>query len=144
MNMAYSRDIRERALDFCQRGYTDEQVSEKFDVSKHTIGNWKKLLFETGSLEKKKVKRKSGKPYKYTPDKIKELLSKDKSKPETDSKDNAPALKSDKEQSVQKTKKKTKDKDNSSKVSATSKDKSTSATIKPKKKKKKPKFLASI
>ena len=78
--MAYSTKIREQALDYSSRGYTDEQISDMLDVSKYTVSNWKKLLFATGSLHKKKVKRKSGKPYKYTPEKIKELLDKDKLK----------------------------------------------------------------
>ncbi len=78
--MAYSTKNREQALDYSSRGYTDEQISDMLDVSKYTVGNWKKLLFTTGSLHKKKVKRKSGKPYKYTPEKIKALLDNDKMK----------------------------------------------------------------
>ena len=74
--MAYSTDKREEAMGLCQKGHTDTEVSTKTCVSKQTVGNWKKLLFATGSLEKKKVKRKSGTPYKYKPDKIKELLDK--------------------------------------------------------------------
>ena len=74
--MAYSKDFREQVLVHCINGMTDDQVSAKMGVSKPTIGNWKKLLFSTGSLDKKKVTRKSGKPYKYTPEKIGELLGK--------------------------------------------------------------------
>ncbi len=76
--MAYSMKTREQALDYCSRGYTDERVSEMMDVSKQTIGNWKKLLFTTGSLAKKK-KRSYGKPYKYKPEKIIELLDQSRS-----------------------------------------------------------------
>ena len=76
--MAYSTDIREKALMYCQNGLTDDEVSAKLGISKHTIVNWKKLLFTTGGLEKKKVKRRAGKPYKYTPEKIKELLNNSK------------------------------------------------------------------
>ena len=74
--MAYSTDKREEVIVLCQKGHTDTEVSTKTGVSKQTVGNWKKLLFTTGSLEKKRVKRKSGTPYKYKPDKIKELLNK--------------------------------------------------------------------
>ena len=74
--MAYSTDKREEAMVLCQKGHTDSEVSKKLNLSTQTIGNWKKLLFTTGSLEKKKVKRKSGTPYKYKPDKIKEYLDK--------------------------------------------------------------------
>jgi len=74
--MAYSKDFREQALVHCQNGLSDDQVCNKLGVSKQTLGNWKKLLFATGSLDKKKTKRKSGTPYKYTPNKIAELLGK--------------------------------------------------------------------
>ena len=75
--MAYSTDIREQAMVLCQKGLTDEQIrSATGGVSTQTIGNWKKLLFTTGSLQKKKVNRPSGIAYKYTPDKIKTLLDK--------------------------------------------------------------------
>ena len=72
--MAYSNEVREQALVHCQNGLTDSQVSEKTGVSKQTIINCKKLLFTTGSYDK--AVRKSGKPYKYTPEKIKECLDK--------------------------------------------------------------------
>ena len=87
--MAYSIEVRVKALKDFVNGYSDEQVSEKHGVSTYTLNNWKKLLLATGSLEKKKVKRKSGKPYKHTPDKIGALLEKnkaDKNKLPSDSK----------------------------------------------------------
>lgn len=74
--MAYSKEIREKALRQYIDGYTDEQIGESLGISKHTIGNWKKLLLTTGSLEKKKVNRKSGTPYKYKPEKLEEALNK--------------------------------------------------------------------
>jgi transposase len=74
--MAYSTDIRMKALEHCKNGLTDEQVSKKAGVSKQTVGNWKKLLCTTGSVEKKKAARKPGKSYKYTPEKIGALLEK--------------------------------------------------------------------
>jgi len=87
--MAYSIEVRAKALEDFVKGHSDEQVSAKHGVSTYTLNNWKKLLLSTGSLEKKKVKRKSGKPYKHTPEKIGSLLDKskvDKNKPSTDSK----------------------------------------------------------
>ena len=74
--MAYSTKFREMALSYCQHGITDNEVCSKLGVSKNTLVNWKKRLFTTGSLEKDKVIRKSGNPYKYKPNKIKELLEK--------------------------------------------------------------------
>jgi len=76
--MAYSYDFREKALILCHNGLTDDQVSAKMGVSKQSLSNWKKLLFTTGTLHKNKTKRKPGKPYKYTPDKIGMLLEKSK------------------------------------------------------------------
>lgn len=74
--MAYSKEFREQALGYCHEGYTDDEISEMLGISKNTLGNWNKLLFTTGNLDKKKVSRRSGKPYKYTPEKIKEFLDK--------------------------------------------------------------------
>jgi transposase-like protein len=74
--MAYSTEVRVNALKDYVNGQTDEQVSAKHGVSTYTLNNWKKLLLTTGGLDKKKVERKSGTPYKYTPEKIKEQLDK--------------------------------------------------------------------
>ena len=73
--MAFSTQIRVNALKDYVNGYTDEQVSAKHGISIYTLSNWKKLLLTNGSLEKKRVKRKSGIPYKYTPEKIGSLLA---------------------------------------------------------------------
>ena len=91
--MAYSKDFREQALKHCQNGLTDDQVSEKLGISKQTLGNWKKLLFTTGSLDKKKVKRKTGKPYKYTPDKIGKFLEKSRTSDTSTSSKNSMSFK---------------------------------------------------
>ena len=81
--MAYSTETRIKALSDCVNGYTDEQVSAKHGVSTYTLNNWKKLLLTTKSLDKKKVVRKSGTPYKYTPEKIGALLAKSTTTPVT-------------------------------------------------------------
>jgi len=85
--MAYTIEDRIKALEHSKNGLTDTEVSTKTGISKHTIAGWKKLLLTTGSLEKKKVKRKSGKPYKYKPEKIGALLDKRKESGTTASKD---------------------------------------------------------
>ena len=74
--MAYPKSVREQALVHYQNGLNDDEVSKRTGISKYTLGTWKKLLFDTGSLEKKKVERKAGKPYKYTAEAIKEMLEK--------------------------------------------------------------------
>ena len=76
--MAYSKGIREQAMVLCQNGLSDDKVCTKLGMSKQTLSNWKKKLFTTGSLDKKKVNRTSGKPYKYSADKIGVLLAKSK------------------------------------------------------------------
>jgi hypothetical protein len=45
-------------------------------LNNYTVRSWKRRLFDTGSLDKKKTGPKPGKAYKYTPEKIKELLDK--------------------------------------------------------------------
>ena len=74
--MAYSTEEREKALRHCSDGLTDDEVSAKLGMSKQSIANWKKRLFTTGSLEKKKAENKPRKPYKYSPEKIIDLLEK--------------------------------------------------------------------
>ena len=79
--MAYSTDFREKALVYCQNGLADDEVCTKLGITKTTLTNWKRLLFTTGNLDKKKPSKIAGKPrkpHKYTPDKIKELLEKSK------------------------------------------------------------------
>ena len=80
--MAYTINIREQAMGLCQKGHTPVEVSAKTGVSPQTVNNWKKLLFTTGNLQKKKVHRPSGIAYKYKPDKIKELLDKSPKSPQ--------------------------------------------------------------
>jgi hypothetical protein len=77
--MAFSTEARVNALKDVVNGQTDQQVSAKHGVSTHTLISWKKLLLTTGSLDKKKVNRKSGTPYKYKPDKLKDQLDKSSS-----------------------------------------------------------------
>ena len=76
MMMAYTTEEREKALKQCASGLTDDEVSAKLGMSKQSIANWKKRLFTTGSLEKKKTENKPRKPYKYSPEKIIDLLEK--------------------------------------------------------------------
>ena len=74
--MAFDNKTRVKALKLLAKGMTDAEVSAKLNISTHTLRNWKRLLFTTGSIEKKKSPKKPGKPYKYSPEKITELLEK--------------------------------------------------------------------
>jgi len=56
--MGYSKDLRERVLAYHAGGHTIEATSKIFKVGARTIKAWKKLLSESGSLEKKELNRK--------------------------------------------------------------------------------------
>ena len=55
--MGYSKDLRERVLAYHGAGNSIEKTSKVFKVGTTTIKAWKKLLSETGSLDKKELKR---------------------------------------------------------------------------------------
>ncbi len=55
--MAYSVDLRKRVLDYKSEGHTYEETQEVFKVGITTIKEWKRLLSETGSLEKRELNR---------------------------------------------------------------------------------------
>ena len=55
--MSYSRDYRERTIEYRQAGHTLEETHLVFKVSISTIREWEKRLKETGDLEKKELHR---------------------------------------------------------------------------------------
>ena len=55
--MSYSRDYRERTIEYRQAGHTLEQTHQVFKVSISTIREWEKRLKETGNLEKNELHR---------------------------------------------------------------------------------------
>ena len=55
--MAYSIDYRKRALEFIEEGHTQKEAQKVFKVGSTTIKEWKKLLSETGTLEKRPLNR---------------------------------------------------------------------------------------
>jgi transposase len=59
--MAYSKDLRERVIEYIKEGNTQEKTSAIFKVDKSTIKRWLKLQKETGSLEKKELEREAAK-----------------------------------------------------------------------------------
>ena len=59
LEMAYSVDYRKRVLEFIGEGHTQKEAQKVFKVGSTTIKKWKKLLLETGSLEKRHLKRES-------------------------------------------------------------------------------------
>ena len=56
--MAYTTELRKKALDSLRRGYSKKQVNEMFGLGINTLKSWEKLEKETGSLEKRPLDRK--------------------------------------------------------------------------------------
>jgi transposase len=57
--MAYSKDLRERALQAVCNGQTKASVSRLLGLGENTISDWEKLEEETGSLENRPLNRKA-------------------------------------------------------------------------------------
>ena len=55
--MSYSRDYRERTIEYRQAGHTLEETHQVFKASISTIREWEKRLKETGDLGKKELHR---------------------------------------------------------------------------------------
>ena len=55
--MSYSKDYRERTIEYRQAGHTLEETHQVFKISITTIRKWEKQLKETGDLEKKELHR---------------------------------------------------------------------------------------
>jgi transposase len=49
--MAYSEDLRRRALAYMDAGHTYKELYEAYKIYPSAIARWRKLLSETGSLE---------------------------------------------------------------------------------------------
>jgi transposase len=59
--MAYSKDLRERALQAVRSGQSKVAVSRMLGLGQHTIRDWEKLEEQTGSIERKALNRTSRK-----------------------------------------------------------------------------------
>ena len=55
--MSYSKDYRERTIEYRKEGHTLEETHQVFKVSRSTIQKWEKQLKETGDLGKKELHR---------------------------------------------------------------------------------------
>jgi transposase len=69
--MSYSKDLRERVLAYHAEGQTIEKTSEVFKVGTTTIKAWKKLLSETGNVDKKELNRS---PRKFESEKLRAYI----------------------------------------------------------------------
>jgi transposase len=70
--MAYSSDTRKMVLNYLATGHSYEEARKELGVGISTIKAWKKLLNETGSLEKRAVQRL---PRKYPCEELKSYVS---------------------------------------------------------------------
>jgi len=59
--MAYSKDLRERALQAVRNGQSKATVRRTLGLGANTIRDWEKLEEQTGSLERKALNRTSRK-----------------------------------------------------------------------------------
>jgi transposase len=59
--MSYSTDTRKMVFEYLAKGHTYEQAREELGVGITTIKEWKKLLNETGGLEKRPLERSASK-----------------------------------------------------------------------------------
>jgi transposase len=59
--MAYSVDLRNRVIDFVNKGNSQKKASVIFNVGTSTITRWLALLSEKGSLEKRPLNRSASK-----------------------------------------------------------------------------------
>ena len=57
MDMSYSTDARQMALNYHLNGHTLEETSKELGVGISTLTLWKKQLSETGNLEKMPLER---------------------------------------------------------------------------------------
>ncbi|MDR2505408.1 MAG: transposase [Oscillospiraceae bacterium] len=55
--MAYEVKYRERVIAFMDAGHTRKETKELFNVGYSTLTEWRKLKAETGSLQKRPLKR---------------------------------------------------------------------------------------
>ena len=55
--MSYSKEYRERTIEYRQAGHTLEETRQIFKISITTIRKWEKQLKEKGNLEKKELHR---------------------------------------------------------------------------------------
>ena len=70
--MSYSKDYRERTVEYRQLGHTYEETHKIFKVAISTIQRWEQQLKETGNLEKKELHRSFRK---IDPEKLKDYVA---------------------------------------------------------------------
>lgn len=73
MPIAYPRELRERVLAAYDRGATQPEVCEQFDIARGTLVNWLRLRRETGDVEPQP--RAGGNPVRVRIEVLEEVLA---------------------------------------------------------------------
>ena len=71
--MAYSKDIRQKVIEYLKSGHTQREARETFHISIAAINRWHQLYTKTGKLEDKKPCRSFKK---LDPDKLRAYVEK--------------------------------------------------------------------
>jgi transposase len=66
--MSYSKDLREKVMEYLESGYTQREARDTFGISLSAINKWHMLYITTGEITDKK---RENKPKKLPPDKLK-------------------------------------------------------------------------
>ncbi|MDR0530539.1 MAG: IS630 transposase-related protein [Oscillospiraceae bacterium] len=56
--MSYSKDLREKVMEFIEKGHTRRAAAATFGISVSTIQKWHDVYSKTGTVEKKELDRK--------------------------------------------------------------------------------------
>ena len=59
--MAYSIELRKKAIEYLEAGHSQREVRDNFNISLSTINKWHQQYERTGKLEDKKPCRKAKK-----------------------------------------------------------------------------------
>lgn len=70
--MAYSKDLREKVIEYLQAGHTQREARDVFRISLTAINRWNQLYTKTGKLEDKKPCRTFKK---LDPEKLKDYVN---------------------------------------------------------------------
>jgi transposase len=49
--MAYSKDFRQRAIEYMEKGHSEKELQEAFGIRATNVRRWRKLLSKSGSLK---------------------------------------------------------------------------------------------
>lgn len=74
MSYGYSKDLREKALAYYDRGHSRAEVCDVFGVHRHTFASWMRLRAKGGDVTPR-LSQKAKRPHKIDPDKLRAYLA---------------------------------------------------------------------